>query len=102
MKIKLLILSVILFSCHRYEKKILKVEVSCDKEAKWTWNGNYGGKCFNAETQTVYLKEGSTLDLTIQGCQYNEASVVIVKVKGHTLYAMTKAVHKINLAVERK
>lgn len=104
MKYSILICIALLFSCNRYEKKVLKVEITYDQLCMFAWDDNTQyGICEKAGNKTLYLKEGSTLKFKMMACQSPKPSVKLtVKTNKRTLYENSGGVQTVNVLVERK
>lgn len=102
MKTKIFILLTLLtFSCKKYEKKVLKVEITSDKSISYAWNGSAYGACETNGLKEMYLKEGTTLSFTALSCPRTPLHLV-VKVGKKTLYDGTDVIQKVNVVIERK
>jgi len=102
MKKLLIILTLIgIFSCKKYEKKVLKVEITSDKSISFAWDNNAYGACETNGKKEIYLKEGTTLSFTALSCPRTPLHLV-VKVGKNTLYDGNDVLQKVNVVVERK
>ncbi len=92
-----------LFSCKRYEKKILKVEIQSSHQSAFAWekNGAFGA-CESNNYKVLYLKENDLLYFQNMCCGGLYTNHLTIKVKNLTLYDGNAALQTVNVIVKRK
>ncbi len=100
----ILIILVLIVGCKRYEKKILKVDITTTVDTKFKWEGDADyNACEDERTKSLYLKEGTFINYSAMSCWPTDKGTMTIKVGDKVLFEKTGSGFKVeNVEVKRK